>query len=476
MGIGAAVVGFDAGSRAWATESDTAEAADGLPRLDGTLLTDPAALAPYAEDFGHLVTGRTPRAVLLPGSVADIAAMIRFCGPRGIEVAPRGQGHQGYGQAQVEAGLVIDMGPLNAITVDPGGRTVSVQAGAVWSAVLTACLAHGLTPPVFTDYIELSVGGTLSLGGLGGAAHHHGAQVDTVVELDVVTGTGDVVTCSPTRHADLFHAARAGLGQVGVITRAVLTLVPAHAGVRKYTLTYTTLSAFVAAQRRTVRDGRFDWLEGAVAAAAGGGWQFQLEGAVYFDATAPDDQALIGDLGGEGSPRIEEFDYQGFVDDLAPAIAYLKSTGEWYDPHPWFEMFLSDEAVESSVGATLATLTPADIGASGLILLYPVPTARLRAPMLRVPDSELAFLFAVLRTAAPDADARSAAEMLAANRALLLKGQAVGGTVYPGGAIPMTGDDWRLQYGDQWSVFQAAKRRFDPHGILTPGQEIFPRG
>jgi FAD/FMN-containing dehydrogenase len=470
------VLGFDAGSRAWAAPDGRGRAADAVPRLDGTLLTDPAALAPYADDFGHLVTGRTPQAVLLPGSVADIAAMIRFCGPRGIEVAPRGQGHQSFGQAQVEAGLVIDMGPLHAISVDAGRRTVSVQAGAVWSAVLTECLAHGLTPPVFTDYIELSIGGTLSAGGMGGAAHQHGAQVDTVVELEVVTGTGEVVTCSPARHADLFHAALAGLGQVGVITRAVLALVPARARVRKYTLTYTTLAALAAAQRRVVRDRRFDWLEGAVGAAPGGGWQFQLEGAVYYDATAPEDQTMIGDLGSVDTPQIDEFDYQGFVDDLAPAIAYLKSTGEWSDPHPWFNMFLPDTATEAYIDAALADLTTADIGASGLILLYPVPTARLRTPLLRVPDSELTFLFAILRTAAPDAGARPATEMLAANRELYLKAQAVGGTAYPVGSIPMSADDWRLQYGKQWTAFRAAKRRFDPHGILTPGQEIFRRG
>ncbi|MFD0634780.1 FAD-binding protein [Catenulispora yoronensis] len=271
VGVGAAVVGFDAGSRAWATQAgaDGGLGAERVPHLDGTLLTDPAALAPYADDFGHLVTGRTPSAVLLPGSVGDIAAMIRYCGPRRIDVAPRGQGHQCFGQAQVKAGLVIDMGPLHAIAVDPARRTVEVQAGAVWSAVLDACLAHGLTPPVFTDYIERSVGGTLSAGGLGGAAQHHGAQVDTVVELDVVTGTGEVVTCSAHRHAELFHAARAGLGQVGVITRAVLTLVPARARVRKYTLTYATVAELTAAQRRAVRDGRFDWLEGAAAALPG---------------------------------------------------------------------------------------------------------------------------------------------------------------------------------------------------------------
>ncbi|MFL6114331.1 MAG: FAD-binding protein [Catenulispora sp.] len=479
-GIGAAVIGFDAGTRAWAAGStEGVAAADRLPPLDGTLLTDPADLAPYADDFGHLVAGRPPCAVLLPGSVADVAAMIRFCGPRGIEVAPRGQGHQTFGQAQVEAGLVIDVGPLDAITVDPGRRTVEVQAGAVWSAVLAASLAHGLTPAVFTDYIELSVGGTLSAGGLGGAAHHHGAQVDTVVELDVVTGTGEVASCSPTRHAELFHAALAGLGQVGVITRAVLSLVPARAHVRKYTLTYASVAALTAAQRTAVRDGRFDWLEGAVGAvdAGRGGWRYQLEGAVYYDAVAPDDHALTADLGSQSTEpvEIEDFDYRGFIDDLAPAVAYLKSTGEWSDPHPWLNVMLPDGATDAYAASVLADLTTADIGASGVVLLYPVPTSRLRTPLLRVPGTELTFLFAVLRTAAPDTGAQPATAMLAANRELFLKAQALGGTVYPVGSVPMNGDDWRVQYGDRWAAFRAAKRRFDPHGILTPGQGIFDR-
>ena len=38
----------------------------------------------------------------------------------------------------------------------------------------------------------------------------------------------------------------------------------------------------------------------------------------------------------------------------------------------------------------------------------------------------------------------------------------------------MTNHDWRIQYGDAWRFFSAAKHRYDPHGILAPGQGIFP--
>ena len=478
VGAGALVTAFDGTSGAWASVGTTkggggGAGLEGVPRLDGRLLVGPADLAPFEDDFGHLIH-RTPLAVLEPGSVADVAAMIEFCGPRGIPVAARGQGHQTDGQAQVSGGLVIDMSPLNTIVVDPDSRTAMVGAGAVWSAVLTASLAHGLTPPVFTDYIELSIGGTLSAGGFGGTTHHHGAQVNNVVSLEVVTGTGEIVTCSATEHAELFHAELAGLGQVGVITRATVPLIPAPASARQYTLMYPSVAVMTAAQRRVVRDGRFDWLEGAINAVAGGGWQYVLEGAAYYDGTPPDDQALIGDLGYSGTAQIVDFAYFDFVNDLAPAIAFLKSTGEWYDPHPWLNLFLPDDATDAYVASIIDKLTVADIGASGVVLLYPVPTAKLSGtPLLRVPDGELAFLFTLLRTAAPDTGALPASAMLAANRELYLEAQALGGTQYPVGSIPMTARDWRVQYDGEWLRFHQAKHRYDPHGILAPGQGIF---
>ena len=158
---------------------------------------------------------------------------------------------------------------------------------------------------------------------------------------------------------------------------------------------------------------------------------------------------------------------------VPPTVAALKASGEWYDPQPWFNGFLPDGATDALATATIAATTPADLGASGLVLLYPVPTAKLTTPLLAVPDSDLAFLFAVLRTAAPDGGALPAAQLLQANRDLYLRVQAAGGTQYAVGAIPMTAADWRKQYGAQWGVFSAAKQRFDPFGIMAPGQGIF---
>lgn len=450
-----------------------------VPPLKGQLLFTDAVLSADADDFGHIIHNR-PWAVLRPGDINDIVVMLRFCNAQGIPAAPRGQGHGTYGQAQAAGGLVIEMATLDAITV--GTDSVDVQAGALWSSVLGATLARGLTPPVLTDYLELSVGGTLSVGGVGGASPHYGAQVDNVLALEVVTGAGQLVACSPTQSPDLFDAVLAGLGQCAVLVSATLRLVPAPASVRHYMLFYPTVAALTADQRLVQADGRFSFVEGeAQLNPDGPGWQYYIEAAAYYDSTPPDDQALIGDLHFEsGTAQISDLGYFDFLDRLAPAVSFLESTGEWFDPHPWWNMFLPDSATDAFVSGVMAGLTEADIGASGVILLYPVPTSALRAPLLRVPDEPVVFLFSVLRTAAPDSGgataALSAAAMLSGNRALFEQARDLGGLEYPIGSIPMTTLDWREHFGPQWQFLATARHRYDPQGILTPGQGIFTSG
>jgi hypothetical protein len=91
--------------------------------------------------------------------------------------------------------------------------------------VLNWTLAHGgLAPRSWTDYLYLSVGGTLSNAGISGQAFNHGPQISNVYGLDVVTGKGEVVTCSETTNPDLFFGGLGGLGQFGIITRARIAL------------------------------------------------------------------------------------------------------------------------------------------------------------------------------------------------------------------------------------------------------------
>ena len=141
---------------------------------------------------------------------------------------------------------------------------VVVDAGAKWSEVLAATLPRGLTPPVLTDYLELSVGGTLVVGGIGGTTSRYGVQSDNVLESGCRHRHGREVTCSPHSNADLFDAVRAGLGQVAVITRATLKLIPAPEQVRRFLLIYPDLRTMLTDERLLAADNRFDAVQGAV--------------------------------------------------------------------------------------------------------------------------------------------------------------------------------------------------------------------
>ncbi|OEV05128.1 oxidoreductase [Streptomyces nanshensis] len=479
LATAAAVVGFDPSARAWATERTAPRRpADGgfdhVPPLDGELLTDDASRDAAAEDFGHIVH-RRPAAVLRPGSVDDVVVMVRFCRKHRIPVAPRGQGHATYGQAQTEGGLVIETGPLKHIG-PVRKREVTVGAGARWSSVAKSTLRHGLTPPVFTDYLELSVGGTLSVGGLGGQTHRHGAQTDTVTELQVVTGAGELVSCSATRHADLFDAVRAGLGQCAVVVGATLRLVRAPRTVRHFQLPYAELEVFLEDQRRLIAERRFDYVEGLVLPDETGAFRVHVLEAVAYGPPAgpePDDEELLAGLRFESAGMTADtLDYYAFLDRLAPSVAEQKEQGLWDDPHPWLNLLLPSASVESLASGILGGLRPEDVGSSGVVLLYPMRRELLRTPLLRMPDDPVPYLLAVLRTGPPD-DPATVRRLLAANRAAYETVRDAGGKQYPVGSIPFRRQDWRDHFGRAWPALAAARRRYDPAGILAPGQGIF---
>lgn len=466
----AIVVGFDLVNREWVTSASAASEFESLPPLDGILYTDAATRNAAADDFGHLVR-RYPTALLKPGSVEDVVRIVRFARSHKLKVAARGQAHSTYGQAQVEAGIVIDLSTLNTIhSID--AEQAEVDAGVLWSQLLLASLKRQLTPPVLTDYIELSVGGTLAVGGIGGASHRYGVQVDNVLSLQVVTGLGNLETCSRTQNRDLFEVVLAGLGQCGIIVRATVRLIPAAQNARVFLLFYNELAALTRDQRLLIAQKRFDYVEGQVVPDASGGWRYLLEAASFYTPpNQPNNNSLLAGLSySQGTQQIEDKSYFDFANRLAPTVAFLKESGAWFYPHPWLDLFVPGTAVDRFVGEIVSDLTLADTG-QGPVLLYPVATDRLTLPLFRVPDEEIVFLFSILRTAPPDA--RAIASMLADNRTFFERNRSLGGYRYAINAIPFSQTDWKQHFHPVWGKLVSAKRRYDPDNLLTPGQGIF---
>jgi hypothetical protein len=519
------IVGFDAVAGRWVT---AAEAHIGVhqrvPPLDGPLFTDPACRAAAAKDAGFIVH-REPWAVLRPASLNDISKMIRFCADRGIEVAARGAGHSPFGQMQVSAGLVIEMTTLASVHSLAPDR-IDVDAGVLWSEVLDRALTVGATPPTFTGPIEFSVGGTLSVGGLSSNARA-GAQVDNVDALQVVTGDGQTVWCSPSSNADLFNGMLAGLGQLGVIARAVLRLVPAPDRTHHTILTYTDPDAFFHDLFLLLDRGEienvFAYISPLGAAVGGdpsrlspllggplhqlgnltaslvshlgqpelpelplgtipvGPWFYYLHAAKHYRNGAPPvmNQLLRGCS--DQRPLRQSLDqtYSQFIRRVDILLDMLKTVGMWEGvPHPWIDLFLPGELASSFVPNTISSFTYDDVGAAGLILLLPQLRSKLTRPYLSVPDSTTPWivLFDILTSApAPGRNALFVAEKLKRNRRLYEQARALGATLYPISAVPVTPADWAIHYGPRYPQLEALKEQFDPANIMTPGPNMFPR-
>ncbi|MGK4584676.1 FAD-binding protein [Kitasatospora sp. HPMI-4] len=401
-----------------------------LPELRGELSTREADLAAAAGDFGNLVR-RRPLAVFRPADAADVAALVRYGRAAGVPVVPRGAGHSVDGQSQVQGGITVDLRSL--ATVRPAGPDlVSADAGARWSAVVDATLPGGLVPPVLPDYLELTVGGTLAVGGLGGASHRYGSVADNVRDLDVVTPDGTLLTCSPTRDADLFDAVRGTQGQYGIITRATVSLTPAPGAVRHYRLPHRDLGTLLGDQLRLIADGRFDHVEGQARYVAGAGWRFVLEAVAGFTPPeGPDDRELLAGLRHErGGEEVRTLSPGDFLRRAAPVEALLRSRGSWqHHPHPRCNVLLPGRHAEAVIAGFLDGLDPGDLGADSGLLLYPVPTGLLAAPNVPKAHDIVTVLFGVHCTV-PPGDPGALERIRKGNEALRTAARQAGGSTY----------------------------------------------
>ena len=481
------IAGFDPTARSWVTTAE-ADPRDPIPALDGTLATDDASRDAAAHDEGSIVS-RRPRAVLRPGSVDDIAAMIHFCRRHGIPVAARGQGHSPFGQAQVEAGLVIEMASLGTIHSIEGDRA-DVDAGVRWKDLFQRTVAQGLTPPVLTGFTGLSIGGTLSMAGVG-SVNRAGVQVDHVRALQVVTGEGRIVWCSPHMQRDLFEAVLSGQGQFGVITRAVIDLVAAPERARQAVLQYVDPAAFFTDLQMLLDRNEIENIYGLIVppppgsepppvdSAASVPWVYQINVAKYYTGTQqPDMSALLRGVSDITSIRQDsDTSYADFILRVDTLIDFLKMIGLWDGvPHPWIDVFLPGEAAPTFVPRTMSSLAFDDVGAVGFVLLFPIRRELLTRRNFPMPagDSEWVFLFDVLTSApAPGPNTAFVAEKLRRNRRIYEEARAVGGKLYPISAVRMEPGDWLANYGFRYFELARLKHRFDPNRIMTPAPHVF---
>lgn len=183
---------------------------------------------------------RLPLAVVQAESEEDIVSTLRIADQTELPVAVRGAGHSSNGRA-LSDGIVLRLHSALAPKIQPGAEArVRVSAGARWEAVEEHLNRSGWTCPVLTDYLDLSIGGTLSVGGYGVRSITRGAQVDHVRCFRLVLASGERIPCSPEENPELFRMVLAGLAPLGVISEVEFSAARAVNTCELYTVRHDT--------------------------------------------------------------------------------------------------------------------------------------------------------------------------------------------------------------------------------------------
>ena len=161
-------------------------------------------------------------------------------------------------------------GLTEVISVDPDTRTAEVQGMCTYEHLVDATLAYGLMPLVVPQLRTITLGGAVSGLGIESTSYRNGLPHESVLELDIVTGSGDIVTARPDgEHAELFATFPNSYGSLGYATRLRIELEPVQPYVALRHIRFAHHAELADAIVCTVRDHSYagepvDFVDGVV--------------------------------------------------------------------------------------------------------------------------------------------------------------------------------------------------------------------
>lgn len=469
------------------------QALQGLKEKFGDrIILDEDVREQFNTDYGRVVFN-TPGAVARMSNAEEVAELVSWCRENGVPLVGRGQGHTQTGQSTTDGGVVLDTSSMNRIhEIDAEALTVVCDGGVVWRELVHTVVPMGLVPPTLTNNLGVTIGGTLSVAGLGVASFRYGAQVDNALELEVVTGTGEIVNCSPEENRELFDAVRGGLSQFGIITKAKLRLRRSKPRVRKHYLLYDDLGDLMRDVEKAMAPGNDvvhtveswcvpsfqgarkigDGMDLGVGMQTFAYWMYPVHVTQELDeGEEPKDEELLSFFDPYRKLEVCEFTQLEFCERLLPLFQLWDRSGYSDMAHPWMETVLPWDKAQEFIELALAQLPPQALGPGGHILLWPSRGDTSHTPLFMVPEGQEMVMGWGLLPGVPMEFLEQALTQLDMASEMSI---AYGGKRYVSGYITFdTEEKWAAHFGDKWPAMKAAKKKYDPDGIMNPGFVVY---
>ena len=163
------------------------------------------------------------------------------------------------------AGRRLDVSRLrHVLEVDVERRRCVAEPGVTFGDVVDATLPHGLAPALVPELEGITVGGAVAGCAIESASFRYGGFHDTCLEYEIVSGTGEVLTCSPEREPLLFGMIHGSYGTLGILTKLSFALIPAKPNVHVEYRRYGNADAFHDALLGACADATVDFIDGIV--------------------------------------------------------------------------------------------------------------------------------------------------------------------------------------------------------------------
>jgi FAD/FMN-containing dehydrogenase len=188
--------------------------------------------------WNQLTPMRYPQVVVQVANEHDVVEAVRFARTQNMKIAVRGGGHSWVGFPLCNGSLLIDLGRLNQISIEPRTRTAAIQPAVTAQTLIRQLAPHGLAFPVgHCQTVPLS--GYLLNGGLGWNWNKWRPACFSVEAANVVLADGSLVVANQEQYADLLWAIRgAGPGIFAVVTQYLLKLYPVPRAITTSTYYY----------------------------------------------------------------------------------------------------------------------------------------------------------------------------------------------------------------------------------------------